>query len=150
MNYRALVIVVLAVAAGVAQNARAAESDPEDLIKYRKNVMKATAGHMAAAGAIVQGKVQYKADLPEHAKALAALLHDVNGLFPKDSDFGDTKAQPAVWLKNAEFKKLADDSRAKAEALVKVAGDVKAAGPAFKALADSCKACHKDFRKEDQ
>ena len=37
-----------------------AESDPEDVIKYRQNVMKANGAHAAAAGAIIQGKVGYK------------------------------------------------------------------------------------------
>ncbi|HLD13934.1 MAG TPA: hypothetical protein VJB18_04375, partial [Burkholderiales bacterium] len=47
-----------------------AESDPEDIIKYRQNVMKANGSHAAAASAIIQGKVGYKKDLADHAKAL--------------------------------------------------------------------------------
>jgi cytochrome c556 len=29
-------------------------------------------------------------------------------------------------------------------------GDLKAAGAAFKTLSDTCKGCHKDFRKEEK
>lgn len=125
-------------------------ADPEEIIKYRKNVMKATAGHMGAAAAIVTGKVAYKGDLAEHARALAALSRDVVALFPKDSDFGDTDALDAVWSKNAEFKKRAADAKARSEAFVKAVAtnDAGKTATAFRELNDACKACHKDFRKE--
>jgi len=129
-----------------------AESDPEDIIKYRKSMMKAIGGHMAASAAIVNGKVNYKGDLADHAKAIQALTKDVAGLFPKDSDFGDTDALDAVWKKPADFKKRADDAKTRAAAFAKVAatGDMAKSGAAFKELNDACKACHKDFRKEQK
>lgn len=135
--------------AGMVMAPLAAQSGEEDVIKYRRNVMKAVAGHMGAAGAIVQGKVNYKGDLADHAKALQALMHDIPGLFPKDSDFGETNALDAVWSKRAEFEKRAKDAGAKAAAFAKATqgGD---AGSAFKALGDTCKGCHKDFRREQQ
>lgn len=128
-----------------------AESDPEDIIKYRQNVMKANGAHMAAAGAVLQGKVEYKKDLAYHAKALQSINSEIPALFPKGSDFGDTKALDSVWAKRAEFEKRAKDTKAKAEAFAKAAGgDAKAALAKFKELSDSCKACHKDFRKEEK
>jgi len=136
--------------AGVAGAASAAE--PEDIIKYRKSVMKANGGHMAASAAIVNGKVDYKADLADHAKALAAINKDVASLFPKDSDFGETDALDTVWKKPDEFKKRAKDAQLKSAAFAKaVAGGNKAkTSAAFKELNDACKACHKDFRKEQK
>lgn len=128
-----------------------AESDPEDIIKYRQNVMKATGAHMAAAGAILQGKVGFKKDLAYHAQALQAIGSDIPALFPKGSDFGDTKALDGVWSKRADFEKRAKDTKAKADAFAKAAGgDAKVALAKFKELSDSCKACHKDFRKEEK
>lgn len=126
-----------------------AQSGEEDVIKYRRNVMKAVAGHMGAVGAIVQGKVAYKGDLADHAKALQALMRDIPGLFPKDSDFGETNALDAVWSKRPEFEKRAKDAGSKAAAFAKATqgGD---AGAAFKALGDTCKGCHKDFRREEK
>jgi len=38
-------------------------AEPEDIIKYRQNMMKSIGGHTSAAGAIVQGKVDYKTHL---------------------------------------------------------------------------------------
>ncbi len=128
-----------------------AESEPEDIIKYRQNVMKANGAHMAAAGAILQGKVEYKKDLAYHANTLKAINGGIPALFPKGSDFGDTKALDGVWAKRAEFEKRAKDTGAKADAFAKAAGgDAKAALAKFKELSDSCKACHKDFRKEEK
>ncbi len=128
------------------------EGDPEDIIKYRQNVMKANGAHMSATGAILQGKVGYKKDLADHAKALAAINRDVAALFPKGSDFGDTSALDAVWSKRADFEKRSKDTQAKADAFAKIAsgGDMKAALAKFKELSDSCKACHKDYRKEEK
>ncbi len=129
-----------------------AEGDPEDVIKYRQTVMKANGAHASAAGAIIQGKVGYKKDLVDHAKALAAINRDVAALFPKGSDFGDTSALDGVWSKRADFEKRAKDSQVKADAFAKAAGsgDMKLAGAKFKELVDSCKACHKDYRKEEK
>ena len=128
----------------------AAES--EDIIKYRQNVMKSQAAHLAATAAIIQGKVDYKNQLGDHVQALQATTKDIPSLFPKGSDFGETKALDAVWSKNADFQKLAKDTQHKAEALAKAvaANDSANYGARFKDVADSCKACHKDFRKEEK
>ena len=126
-------------------------AEPEDIIKYRQNVMKSQGGHMAAAAAIIQGKVDFKDQLLTHAKALEATTKFIPSMFPKDSDFGDTKALDAVWKNNAAFLKDAKNAQEKSLALLKAveAGDTKAYGPRLKELSETCKACHKDFRKED-
>lgn len=132
--------------------AATAQGQSEDIIKYRQNVMKSIGGHTSASAAIISGKVGYKAHLSEHAKAIAAMAKDIPGLFPKDSDFGDTNALESVWKKRADFEKAANNARAKAEAFAKAAAgnDPKAASAAFKDLGEACKACHKDFRKEEK
>jgi len=144
---RSLFVVALALAAGTAVAA-----EPEDIIKYRTATMKANGAHMAAANAIISGKVDYKNQLADHARALAAINKDIVALFPKDSDFGDTKALDAVWKNSAEFQKRAKDAAQKADAFAKAvaANDAKNTGARFKELNDSCKACHKDFRKEEK
>lgn len=136
---------------GVAAGVRA-ESDPEDIIKYRQNVMKSNGGNLAAAGAIIQKKVPFNDRLADHARAVAAGSKNIAALFPDGSDFGmDTNALEAVWKDRAKFEKLAKDSEKKAAAFAKAvsAKDAQLA-TRFKELADSCKACHKDFRKEEK
>lgn len=129
---------------------RAAE--PEDIIKYRQNIMKAVGGHTAAAGSIIQGKVNYKHQLADHARALQALISDIPGLFPEGSDFGDTKAKDEAWSKRAEFEKRAQDSKTKVDIFAKAlqGGNQQSIGASFKEVGESCKACHKDFRKKEE
>lgn len=133
--------------------AAVAESDPEDIIKYRQNVMKANGANMGAMAAILQGKVpEYKDRLGDHARGVQAGTKNIPALFPKGSDFGDTEALESVWKNPVEFKKRSDDTSKKADALAKAVagGDMKAIQARFRELSDSCKACHKDFRKEQQ
>ena len=127
-------------------------AEPEDVIKYRRSMMKAIGGHTSAAGAIVQGKVDYKTHLAEHARALQAMTKDIPGLFPKDSDFGDTNAKDEVWSKRAEFEKAASNAKAKVEAFAKAVqgGKQDAIVASFKDMGEGCKGCHKDFRKEEK
>lgn len=138
--------------AGLVAAATAHAAEPQDIIDYRVANMKASAGHMAAANAIIRGKVDYKNQLADHARALQALNRDVAALFPKDSDFGDTRALDAVWSRSAEFQKRAQDARARVDAFAKAvaAGDSRSYATRFGELNDACKACHKDFRKEEQ
>ncbi|MFP5350609.1 MAG: c-type cytochrome [Gammaproteobacteria bacterium] len=127
-----------------------AADDPEDIIKYRQNVMKSNGANLSAAGAIIQKKVNFGPRLADHANAVAAGSKNIAALFPPGSDFGtDTEALDAVWTNRARFEKLAKDGETKAAAFAKaVAAKDPQMGARFKELADSCKACHKDFRKE--
>lgn len=143
-------VVVTALLGGMASVFAA--NEPEDVIKYRQNVMKTNGANAAAAAAIIQGKVDMKNRLADHAKTLETFTKNIPALFPKGSDFGaDTKALDAIWKKPADFEKKAKDTEEKAAAFSKaVASNDPQMGAKFKALGDSCKACHKDFRKEDK
>ena len=149
VSYRLLFAAVCMIA-GISLVARAAE--PEDIIKYRENVMKSQGAHLAAAAAIIQGKVDFKSQLREHTRALAASTKDIPTLFPKGSDFGETKALDAVWQKPAEFKKDAEHAHMMAVALDNAVakGDTKSYPMHLQAMLDACKECHKDFRTEEK
>ena len=129
-----------------------AQSQPEDIIKYRRNVMKANGAHAGAVAAILQGKVDYKNQLADHVKALENINKDIPSLFPKGSESGDTKALPAIWSDRAGFEKRAGDAKERSADFAKavMAGDTQAYAAKFKELSDGCKACHKDFRKEEK
>lgn len=145
-----LVVALIGFMAGTAVAVRAA--DPEDIIKYRRNMMAANGGHLSAAAAIIRGKVDYRDQLGDHVRALAAINKDIVALFPKDSDFGETNALDAVWTKNDEFKKRARVARDKSDALNRTvqARDLKNYEPRLKELIEACKSCHEDFRKEEK
>ncbi len=123
-------------------------ADFDDLTKYRKNVMSANAGLMGASNALLQHKVEAKGQLAAYAKALESLNKDLPSLFPKGSGGADSDALPDVWSRRAEFEQRARDTQATAAAFAKsaAAGEAKAADR-FRDLSESCKACHKDFRK---
>ena len=143
---RSLSILMLVCLGVTAVSAYAA--DPDDVIKYRKNVMNANGGLMGAANAILQSKVDYKGQLTGEAKALEGLNKDLATLFPKGTNAGDTDALPDVWNKRAEFERRAKDAEVKAAAFAKAAsGNAKDAAARFKDLSDACKGCHKEFRK---
>lgn len=126
-------------------------AEPAEIIKYRQAMMKANGAHMAAAGAIVQGKVDYKNQLAEHARALEAINKDIPALFPKGSDVGETKALEGVWKNRPEFEKYANNARDKAAAFAKaVAANDPQVSAKYKELGDSCKGCHEDFRKKEK
>lgn len=144
MRHTSLLLTALALASLTAHAA-----DPDDMIKYRKNVMNANGGLMGASNALIQNKVEFKSQLAGYAKALEALNKDLPALFPKGSNGGDSEALPDVWNKRPEFERRARETQAKAAAFAKAAGgggDPKLAEK-FKDLSDSCKSCHKEFRK---
>lgn len=125
-------------------------AEAEDIIKYRAAVMKSQGGHAGAAATIVRGKVDFADDLLYHAEALDASLKTVISLFPPGSDFGETRAKPAVWQKRAAFEKSAKDAEKKGAAFLAAvkANDKTTISAKFKGMIDACKACHKDFREK--
>ena len=135
---------------GIAMQAHAVE--PEEIVKYRQNIMVSQRAHMAAAAAIIEGKVEFNDQLNGHVRALEAMSKDIPNLFPNDSNVGETKALDAVWKNNAEFVKRAKTAQEKSRELVKTveAGDTQNYGARLKDLLDACKSCHKDFRKKKE
>ena len=128
------------------------EQDPEAVIKFRQGIMKAQGGHMAAMAQIVRGKVNYSDRLAIHAKALNSIIGNITELFPEGSDFGETAAKEEIWERWEQFEKSADKAGEKAQSFLQAVnnGDQGTIGSSFKELAEACKACHKDFRQEEE
>jgi cytochrome c556 len=129
-----------------------AESDPTDLIKYRKNLMSALGGHVGAASLIIRGKVDYGPQLIDHARSLVLTAPLIKDVFPPDSELGETDAKAAVWEKPDEFKQHATDAQDAAAAFLKAveAGDKAQTAKSFRSLGKTCKNCHDEFRKEEK
>lgn len=130
-----------------------AAGNPEEIIKYRQNVMKAIGGNAAGAKAILENKVEFRDRLIDHARALEAASRGIPALFPSGSETGaDTRAREEIWSKREQFEKSAKDTHEKAAAFAKAVaskddGRIRAA---FKELDKSCRACHREFRKRRQ
>ncbi|WP_428832368.1 c-type cytochrome [Chromobacterium piscinae] len=70
--------------------------------------------------------------------------------FPAGSAAGKTDAKPEIWSKPADWQKAIDNHKAATAKLKQVAltGDLAAIKAQFGATQQTCKACHKDFRKD--
>ena len=135
-------LIPLGLAAALLLPQLAVSDESEDIIKYRQGVMKAIGGHMSASSLIVRGKVSYKPQLQEHAKALKILLAEACGVIgPARLDDADCD----------DFIKAADVSKQSiADFLAAVEqGKPDAIAAGFQKVGDGCKGCHKDFREKD-
>lgn len=153
LRYLSCITCASAFILGLNSSALAAEHhmNAKAIVKYRQEVMKSQGAHMAASAAIIMGKVGYKDQLAGHVNALKAMTHDIASLFPPGSDVGKTKALKKVWTEHTEFEKKAHHAADMASALAKAVaeGDSKSYGMHFKALVNSCKSCHKEFRHKE-
>ncbi len=125
-------------------------AEPENYIKYRQAIMKAVAGHSGSSGQILRGLVDAQpGELAFHADALARLNADLVRLFPEGSDFGETEALPKIWEDQADFAQRAKDAAEATATFAKVvnSGDQAAMVTAYKAVGESCKGCHQNFRE---
>lgn len=146
MNKRSIIAATLITLASTASAV-----EPENYIKYRQAVMKAIGGHQGASSQIVRGRLAPEGALAMHATALAALSNDLAGLFPEDSDFGETRAKDAVWDDRTAFEAAAEDARVATASFAEAvrSGDQAAIDEAFRGVGGACKGCHDDFRKEE-
>ncbi len=122
----------------------------EPAIKYRQNVMAAMGGLVGASAGRLRDGFSYGPDMQAIADGLQSLSRDIPALFPKGTDFGETKAKDAVWANRDKFEKAAANLKDKVDAFAAAAKTGERAGTlkAFKAMGDACKSCHEDFRKE--
>ena len=107
---------------------------------------------MGAMSQIVRGNIKMKGELIKHAKAMDAVIGSIPRLFPEGSDFGETDAKEVIWDKWKEFETAAKKAaKASAKYLKAVAGGNKdTIVNEFLSLADTCKGCHKKFRKKKE
>jgi cytochrome c556 len=135
-----------------AQTAPSPFAKPEDAVKYRKAAFTLMAAHFGRIGAMAQGRVPFDAAA---ATANADLVVVMSKLpyagFPEgthNTDKGGPK--PNIWTERAKFdeaaKKMQDEvTKLAAAARTNNLDNVKAA---FGNAANSCKACHDNFRNQ--
>lgn len=130
----------------------ATAEDEQHAIGYRKATMQALGAHTKATGALIKGEVSYEGHLARHTAGIASIGGMLGDLFPEGSDFGDTRALPAIWEKPDEFKKVVQAIRSASAALADAGkgGDMQAVRAAFGGLGKACKGCHEKFREKKQ
>jgi len=143
----------LAAAAAVLATGASAQSfqKPEDAIKYRRSSFTLLAAHFGALGAMANGKAPFDAQAAaRHGDVIALVSHLPFNAFVPGSDKGETRAAPEIWTEQAKFKAGAEKMQ---DAVGKVAvaaksGNLDSLKAAFGPAAQTCKACHDNFRKE--
>jgi len=144
----ALIILAVAIVAGIAH---AQFSKPEDAIRYRQSNMVLIVHHFKQMGAMVQGKTSYDiASFEYHAK----LVHTLSTMpweafMTPGSDKGNTDLKSSALKNKDEFMKAAKDfeNASKDLLLAAAGGNVSRIKTEFGTTAQSCKACHSQFRK---
>ena len=75
----------------------------EDVIKYRKNIMKAIGSHISIISANLKGKVSINEDILPHSKSILLTLSsiNINKTFPTNSgpnNSTNTKSLENIWI----------------------------------------------------
>lgn len=148
MNLKSLCIIVLLLSFYLLPHGAGA-ADVRGTIKYRQNYMNAISGHTGALRRLKDGLFSAEGHLQMHAEALAKLAGDITLLFPEGTSLGKTDAKPEIWENWADFETRAAETQQAAQALLDAveSGDGAAIDARFGEFTDTCKACHRPFRK---
>jgi cytochrome c556 len=124
---------------------------PEDAVKYRKSGMFLMNNHLGRVGAMVNGRVPWDAKAVEANAEIATMMSKIPfAAFVEGTDKGDTKAKPEIWTEMDKFRAASStmqEEMAKLNAAAKT-GNQDAIKAQFGKVAQSCKACHDNYRKE--
>ena len=144
MGWGSTAFVAMAIAAGVALAASGADS-----IKARRALMKENGEATKAVVGMLKGAPFDLAAVQKALKTYENAGEKMPGLFPADSQKGDTHALPAVWTDTADFdarfKKFGADSASALSAITDEAS-FKATMPG---VLKSCGGCHEKYRAKD-
>ena len=127
-----------------------AQGNPDSVISYRQNAMKAVGGHTGALFTILKGNLtEYQDQMLYHVRALYEAARSIPAMYPQGTGEGKTRAKAEIWSERETFETVAGDMMKAAEKLVKIveAGNLSESFQALRPLGKSCKACHKQFRK---
>ncbi|MBY4596528.1 cytochrome c [Ottowia caeni] len=147
-----LIPIVLALGAvSLSAPAFAQFAKAEDAIKYRQAAFTVLSSHFGRLGAMAQGKAPFDAaSAAADAEVVAAVAKLPWHAFGPGTDTGSsTGARPEIWKEQAKFKDLGDKMQAETVKLAAAAktGNLDNLKAAFGPAAQSCKACHDDFRR---
>ncbi len=143
-------VLVGLIAAGTAWAAK--QTPQEAAIDYRQSAFTMVKFHFGPMAAMVKGEMEFNAEaFTKNADAVAALSQlPING-FIDGSYEGETGAKPEIASNMDDFKSKMETFKVEAANLAKTAasGDMAAIKPQFGKVAESCKACHDNYRKKD-
>lgn len=126
---------------------------PEDAIKFRQSALTVMGTYFARLGAMANGKAPYDAAAAAADAEIVAMVSHLpwQGFGPGTDKGRETAARPEIWQEQAKFKERAEKMQATvAQTLLPAAksGNLDQLKAAFGPTAQSCKACHDDFRRK--
>ena len=139
---------------GLLSTVQAVGAKPEEVAEYRQAVFNIVGWNFKPIGAMVKGEAPFDAAaVARHAEYIALLSKAAPEGFAAGSGpdaVKDTEAKPEIWTKADAFDAKMKDFQQEAAALAEVAkgGDEGAIKAQFGKTAETCKACHKEFRKD--
>ncbi len=137
---------------GVGMGQVQAADEPANIVKYRKAVMRAIGGHMAALSAVAKGEISFSEKTAGHAHALHEMSKDLTALFPEGTDYetvGDTDVLPEIWTQWADFEAAAQSFEDESAKLAEFAESGDAAGFSAQIAQvgiNGCSKCHDGYR----
>lgn len=148
MKIKMFVTTITLAAAVALPVSTASAAEAEDLIKYRKNVMKIIGGHTGSLFAIAGSKAGDASHMEAHVNGLAGASMMVKDIFPPESADGDTRATAEVWSDAEGFAAAVTELEEAAAGVQDAYANNGDMGAALKALGGSCKGCHDDYRSD--
>jgi cytochrome c556 len=143
---------VLAVAGlSAALPAAAQFQKPEDAVKYRQSAFSVMGTHFGRLGAMANGRVPFDASVAQaNADIVLTMARLPWPAFGEGTNVGNTKAKPEIWSEGDKFRAASQKLQEEAGKLQVAArsGNLDQIKAAFGATAQSCKACHDNYRKE--
>ena len=135
----------------VSTPASAQFAKPEDAVKYRQSVMFVMAQHFGRIGAMANGRAPFDAKVAnDNAEIVAEMSRLPWPGFAANTDRLSQKAKSEIWSEPAKFKDHGDklvDSTGKLLAAAKT-NNLDNLKTAFGNAAQTCKACHDNFRNQ--
>ena len=139
---------------GLLTTVNAADPKPEDVVKYRQSVYTIIGWNFKPIGAMVKGEIPFDAAaVARHAQYVELMSQAAPEGFTKGSGpdaVKNTEAKADIWTQPDKFKTAMTHFQEESAALTEVAkgGDEKAIKAQFAKTAETCKACHKEFKKD--
>ena len=130
------------------------EKSPEAMaIEYRQSAFTMIRYNFGPMAAMIKGEKEFNAaDFAKYAEAVATLSKFPGaGFIPGSDKGGKTEAKEGIWSNRADFDKKMETFQVEAASLAeaaKGATSVDAIKPQFGKVAESCKACHKEYRQD--
>ena len=122
----------------------------DDAIQYRQSALFVMGQHFGRIGAMANGKAPFDAAAAQENADIVVMMGKLPfaGFGPGTDKGRNTKAKPEIWTEQPKFNDLAEKMQAETVKLAAAAktGEIDKIKTAFGNTAQSCKACHDNYR----